>query len=197
MSIGQITIETITDRIRQGINVKQLILEDEALLYRIGEVAHHMTEVLKRGNRVLFCGNGGSAADAQHLAAELSGKFGLDRPALPAEACHVNTSFLTAYSNDYSFDKAFARYVEGFGREGDMLVALSTSGNSGNILEAIRAAKAKGMQVTGFTGLTGGKMKEACDLLINIPSVDTPRIQECHIMVGHIICEMVEQTIFG
>jgi D-sedoheptulose 7-phosphate isomerase len=192
-----ITTEMIAVRIRQSISVKQLILEDESLMMRIGEVAYHMTEVLKRGNRVLFCGNGGSAADAQHLAAELSGKFYLDRPALPAEACHVNSSFVTAYANDYSFDRAFARYVEGFGRQGDMLVALSTSGNSVNIIEAIGMARGKGLFIAGFTGQSGGKMKEACDVLINIPSADTPRIQECHIMAGHIICEMVEQMIFG
>jgi D-sedoheptulose 7-phosphate isomerase len=187
---------SISDRIRESISVKQLILQDEALLQRVEEAVVQLYQVLKRGNRVLFCGNGGSAADAQHLAAELSGKFYLDRPALPAEACHVNSSFITAVSNDYNFKKAFARYIEGFGNEGDMLMAISTSGNSENILEAIRAAKEKGMTVTGFTGQTGGKMKTECDFLINIPSTNTPRIQEAHITIGHIICELVEKMLF-
>jgi D-sedoheptulose 7-phosphate isomerase len=191
-----ISNESIAERIRQSISVKQLILQDEELLKTVAEVTDQLYNVLKGGNRVLFCGNGGSAADAQHLAAELSGKFYFDRPALPAEACHVNTSFITAFSNDYHFDRAFARYVEGFGNKGDMLIALSTSGNSENILKAISAARDKGMKITGFTGKTGGKMKSECDFLINVPSSDTPRIQEAHITIGHIICELVEKMLF-
>jgi D-sedoheptulose 7-phosphate isomerase len=188
---------TITDKIRDSIRVKQMVLDDQALLKRVGDAALELTQALKSGHKVLFCGNGGSAADAQHLAAELSGKFYFDRPALPAEACHVNSSFVTAVSNDYGFKKAFARYIEGFGQQGDILVAISTSGNSENILEAIQSAKEKGMKVIGLTGHTGGKMKEICDLLINIPSTDTPRIQELHITIGHIICELTEKMIFG
>jgi D-sedoheptulose 7-phosphate isomerase len=188
---------TIAGKIRESILIKQLVLGDPSLLNRVGESAMELTQALKSGHKVLFCGNGGSAADAQHLAAELSGKFYLDRPALPAEACHVNSSFVTAVSNDYGFKKAFARYIEGFGQTGDILVAISTSGNSENILEAIRTAKEKGMKVIGLTGQTGGKMKEVCDLLINIPSADTPRIQELHITIGHIICELTEKMIFG
>ncbi len=186
----------VSGRIMESISVKQKILESAALVEAIGEAALLLTATLKAGRRVLFCGNGGSAADAQHLAAELSGKFYLDRPALPAEACHVNSSFLTAYSNDYRFDKAFARYVEGFGSPGDLLVALSTSGNSGNILEAIAAARERGMSVIGFTGAGGGKMKERCDLLLGVPSGDTPRIQEAHITIGHILCEIAERALF-
>jgi D-sedoheptulose 7-phosphate isomerase len=188
---------TIAAKIRESILIKQLVLDDPSLLNRVGESAMELTQALKSGHKVLFCGNGGSAADAQHLAAELSGKFYMDRPALPAEACHVNSSFVTAVSNDYGFNKAFARYIEGFGQMGDILVAISTSGNSENILEAIQTAREKGMKVIGLTGQTGGKMKEVCDLLINIPSSDTPRIQELHITIGHIICELTEKMIFG
>ena len=188
---------TITDKIRESIRIKESVLEDPSLLQRVGDAALELTRSLKSGHKVLFCGNGGSAADAQHLAAELSGKFYLDRPALPAEACHVNSSFVTAVSNDYGFKRAFARYIEGFGQPGDVLVAISTSGNSENILEAIHVAKQKEMKIIGLTGHTGGKMKLVCDLLINIPSEDTPRIQELHITVGHIICELTEKMIFG
>ncbi len=189
-------IQEISGRISESITVKQLIMNDNRLLSEIESVIQKLYTVLAGGNRVLFCGNGGSAADAQHLAAELSGKFYFDRPALPAEACHVNTSFMTAVSNDYGFRRAFARYIEGFGNQGDMLIALSTSGNSENIMEAIRAAREKKMTVVGFTGASGGMMKEACDYLINIPSADTPRIQEAHITIGHIICETVEKMLF-
>jgi D-sedoheptulose 7-phosphate isomerase len=188
---------TITDKIGESIRVKQKVLEDQPLLTRIGEAALVLTDALKSGHKALFCGNGGSAADAQHLAAELSGKFYLDRPALPAEACHVNSSFITAVSNDYSFKMAFARYIEGFGQPGDVMVAISTSGNSENILEAILSAKEKEMKIIGLTGQSGGKMKQMCDLLINVPSTDTPRIQEMHITIGHIICELTEKMIFG
>ncbi|HPT32952.1 MAG TPA: D-sedoheptulose 7-phosphate isomerase [Prolixibacteraceae bacterium] len=187
----------IQNKLQECITIKQKVLSDQELLLRVEEAALLLTSSLKEGKKVLFCGNGGSAADAQHLAAELSGKFYLDRPPLPAEACHVNSSFVTAYSNDYSFARAFARYVEAFGQEGDVLVALSTSGNSENILEAIYSARSRGMTVIGFTGLSGGMMKDICDVLINIPSTDTPRIQELHITIGHILCEMTEKRIFG
>ncbi|HNX79394.1 MAG TPA: D-sedoheptulose 7-phosphate isomerase [Prolixibacteraceae bacterium] len=190
-------INHIEEKIKESILLKQRVLEDRELLQRVGKAAGLLTSALEEGRKALFCGNGGSAADAQHLAAELSGKFYLDRPPLPAEACHVNSSFVTAYSNDYSFARAFARYVEAFGQEGDVLVALSTSGNSENILEAIYSARSRGMTVIGFTGMSGGMMKDLCDVLINIPSNDTPRIQELHITIGHILCEMTEKQIFG
>jgi D-sedoheptulose 7-phosphate isomerase len=190
-------ITHISEKLKESITLKQQVLDDHLLLGKVEEAALLLTTALKEGHKVLFCGNGGSAADAQHLAAELSGKFYLDRPALPAEACHVNSSFVTAVSNDYGFKRAFARYIEGFGQQGDILVAISTSGNSENILEAIHTAKERGMKVIGFTGQTGGKMKQVCDLLINIPSSDTPRIQELHITIGHIICELTEKMIFG
>lgn len=187
----------IRKRLTESIRVKQKIADDPVLTGNIEKAADMITEAFQRGNRVYFCGNGGSAADAQHLAAELSGKFYLDRPALPAEACHVNPSFITAVANDYEFDKVFSRYIEGFGQKGDVLVGLSTSGNSGNILRALEAARAKKMACIGFTGLSGGKMKSLVDILLNVPSTDTPRIQESHITIGHIICEIVELKLFG
>ncbi|MFO8068287.1 MAG: SIS domain-containing protein, partial [Bacteroidales bacterium] len=147
--------------------------------------------------KLLLCGNGGSAADAQHLAAEFSGRYYLDRPALNAEALHVNSSFLTAASNDFGFEKAYARMIDAIGENGDVLIAISTSGNSLNILEAINEAKERQIFVIGLTGKTGGKMKNMCDIMINVPSEDTPRIQEAHILIGHIICEMVEKELFG
>jgi D-sedoheptulose 7-phosphate isomerase len=163
----------------------------------IDNIAKEITRALKNGKKVLFCGNGGSAADAQHLAAELSGKFYLERPSLPAEALHVNSSFLTAVANDYSYNQVFERALEGLGREGDVLVAISTSGNSANVVKAIEKAREKKMITVGLTGESGGRMREICDFLLRVPSADTPRIQEAHILMGHIICEIVEKEIFG
>jgi D-sedoheptulose 7-phosphate isomerase len=190
-------IEKITETIQQSIEVKQAILRDATLLGTIEQVAGAITRSLQEDKKVLFCGNGGSAADAQHLAAEFSGRFYKDRQPLYAEALHCNSSYLTAVGNDYGYDQVYARMLQGIGRHGDVLVGISTSGNSANILEAIRAAKEKGMIVVSMTGDTGGKMKENSDYLINIPSTDTPRIQESHITVGHIICEIVENNLFG
>ncbi|NQU88408.1 MAG: D-sedoheptulose 7-phosphate isomerase [Mariniphaga sp.] len=187
----------IKKRIEESIKVKQKIIDNVVLMNNIEKAANTIIEAFQRKNKVYFCGNGGSAADAQHLAAELSGKFYFDRPALPAEACHVNPSFLTAVSNDYDFDSVYARYIEGFGERGDILVGISTSGNSGNIIKALETAKNKEMVCIGLTGQTGGKMKEMVDILLNVPSKDTPRIQESHITIGHIICEIVEQKLFG
>jgi D-sedoheptulose 7-phosphate isomerase len=186
----------IEDSIKRSIEVKQKILEDQALMTEIRDVAETCTESLCQGNRIFFCGNGGSAADAQHLAAELSGRYLYDRPPLPAEALHVNTSYLTAVANDYSFDDVYARLLRGLGHSGDVLIAISTSGNSKNILRAIEVAQELGMIVVGMTGETGGKMKNICDFLINVPSVETPRIQESHIMIGHVLCEIIESSIF-
>jgi D-sedoheptulose 7-phosphate isomerase len=187
---------TISNIIQASINVKQALLEDGKLINSIGTSVEIITTAFKNGNKVLFCGNGGSAADAQHLAAEFSGRFYTDRHALPAEALHVNTSYLTAVANDYSFDVVYSRMITGIGNKGDVLIGLSTSGNSGNIINAINAAKEKGMTTIAFTGATGGKMKDICDLLFNVPSTDTPRIQESHILIGHIICELVEKAYF-
>jgi D-sedoheptulose 7-phosphate isomerase len=156
-----------------------------------------MVKALQNGNRIYFCGNGGSAADAQHLAAELSGRFYTDRKALPAEAFHCNTSYLTAVANDYSYDVIYARLVEGLGNKGDILIGLSTSGNSSNIVKAFETAKEKGLITVGFTGASGGAMKPLSDYLINVPSTDTPRIQESHVLIGHIICQFVEEHYFA
>ena len=187
----------IVDRIKSSIEVKEKIISDNKLIYKIEEVAAIITNSFKNGNKTLFCGNGGSAADAQHLAAELSGRFYFDRPPLPAEACHVNTSFATAVSNDYGFSHSFSRYVNAMGKKGDVLVGLSTSGNSENVAEAFKAAHNLEIMCIAFTGEKKGRLSELSDVLINVPSNDTPRIQEAHITIGHIICEIVEQTLFG
>lgn len=187
----------VIDKIRESIAVKEAICQDERLLNTIKLVADTITHSLQTDHKVLFCGNGGSAADAQHLAAEFSGRFYKDRQPLYAEALHCNTSYMTAVGNDYGYDQVYARILRGIGRPGDVLVGISTSGNSANILEAIKAAKEQGMIVVSMTGSTGGKMKDNSDYLINIPSTDTPRIQEAHITVGHIICEIVETNLFG
>ena len=186
----------IQQRIEESVATKNKLLVDEQLLQTIEGASAAILQALKSGNKVLFCGNGGSAADAQHLAAEFSGRFYMNRKALPAEALHCNTSYLTAVANDYHFDVIYSRIIEGIGNKGDVLVGLSTSGNSKNIVEAFKSAKAAGMVTIAFTGESGGAMKEFSDYLINIPSTNTPRIQEAHIMVGHIICEWVEQAYF-
>jgi D-sedoheptulose 7-phosphate isomerase len=190
----------MTEKIKQiitaSINVKQQILQDEAMITSLQECVAIITRAFQNGNKLLFCGNGGSAADAQHLAAEFSGRFYTDRDALPAEALHCNTSYLTAVANDYSYDVIYARLVKGIGNAGDVLVGLSTSGNSKNIVAAFETARSKNMVTIGFTGSTGGVMKGLSDYLFNVPSNDTPRIQESHIMLGHIICELVEAAYF-
>lgn len=172
------------------------ISEDDDLQNKIIKCANESIAAFKRDNKMLFCGNGGSASDAQHIAAELSGRFYLDRPPLYAEALHVNSSFMTAVSNDDSFSSTYSRMVEAAGRKGDVLVGLSTSGNSPNVVEAVQKANDLGMLTIGFTGDNGGKMKDICDILICIPSNDTPRIQEAHILIGHIICQLIEEEMF-
>lgn len=186
----------ITKAIEQSIEVKKRILEDADFVSRIREAARLVIETFRQGGRVFFCGNGGSAADAQHLAAELSGRFYYDRPPLAAEALHVNSSYLTAVANDYGYKYVFSREVNAFARRGDVLMGISTSGNSENILLAFDAAKDKGVKTIALTGESGGKMAECCDLLLNVPSQDTPRIQEAHIMIGHIVCQIVEEELF-
>jgi D-sedoheptulose 7-phosphate isomerase len=190
-------MEKIKNIIQSSIDVKQRVIQNQELLTTVIKVVDVITTSLKNGGRIYFCGNGGSAADAQHLAAEFSGRFYTDRKALPAEALHCNTSYLTAVANDYSYDVVYARLIDGIGSKGDVLVGLSTSGNSGNIVKAFEVAKQKGMTTVGFTGAGGGTMKNLSDHLINIPSNDTPRIQESHIMIGHIICQLVEETYFS
>ena len=189
--------QKISSIINESIKVKQAVLADQYLIAQIDTVVKVITTAFQNGNSVYFAGNGGSAADAQHLAAEFSGRFYKDRKALPSEALHCNTSYLTAVANDYSYEVIYARLIEGITKPGDVLVGISTSGNSGNIVKAFEMAKTKQVVTIGFTGDKGGKMKEISDYLINVPSNDTPRIQESHILVGHIICELVESNIFG
>jgi len=189
-------MDTITRSISDSIAAKQAILNNPELLQTIQEVADTMITALRSGNRVLWCGNGGSAADAQHLAAELSGRFYYDRPPLNSEALHCNTSYLTAVANDYGYELIYSRMIDGACKQGDLLVGISTSGNSKNILNAFRKAKELGVVTVAMTGKTGGEMRQVADYLLNVPSMDTPRIQESHIMLGHIICEIVEAQMF-
>ncbi|OAG27044.1 D-sedoheptulose-7-phosphate isomerase [Thermodesulfatator autotrophicus] len=190
-------MEKIISAINNSIDVKKRIVENKTLLETILKVAEEIVLAFKNDKKVLFCGNVGSAADAQHLAAELSGRFYFDREPLFAEALHVNTSYLTAVANDYSYDEVYSRLVKAKGRKGDILIGISTSGNSKNVIKAIEVANNIGMITVGMTGETGGKMKDVCKYLINVPSKDTPRIQEAHIMIGHIICEIVEKELFN
>lgn len=184
-------------QIIESIKIKNSILEDDKMFHELEHAIDMIVRCYRKGGKVLFCGNGGSAADAQHLAAELSGRFYLDRQPLNAEALHVNTSFLTAMANDYSFDKVYERMTMAVGKKGDVLIAFSTSGNSPNVLLALKAARNLQMRTIGFSGQTGGQMHNLCDILFCVPSEDTPRIQEVHILLGHIICENVEKMLFA
>lgn len=186
----------IQEIVTASIDVKTKVLENSELLKTIQQVTTLIIQAFKSGNKVMFCGNGGSAADAQHLAAEFSGRFYKDRKPLPAEALHCNTSYLTAVANDYGYDEVYSRMVAGSGKQGDVLIALSTSGNSVNITKALQTAGEIGMITVGFTGEGGGKMKSLCQYLVNVPSNDTPRIQEAHILIGHIVCQLVEEGFF-
>ena len=189
-------MDKIKEIIQASIHVKQQILDNEEMLSGIIKVVDVIVYSLENKGRIYFCGNGGSAADAQHLAAEFSGRFYTDRKALPAEALHCNSSYLTAVANDYSYDVIYARLIEGIGNSGDVLIGLSTSGNSANIVRAFETAREKEIITVGFTGFSGGAMKTVSDHLINVPSTDTPRIQESHIMIGNIVCQLVEERIF-
>ena len=186
----------VSQSIEASIAVKQLLLNDAEVLSVVSEVSEILVEALVRGNKPILFGNGGSAADAQHIAAEFVGRFAFDRPALPALALSVNSSCLTAIGNDYGFDVVFARQIAALGRPGDVAIGISTSGNSPNVLNAVAVARKMGMQTVSLTGATGGKLKAAVDYCICVPSNETPRIQECHILIGHIISELVEETIF-
>lgn len=189
--------QKIQSIIESSIAVKQQYISDAAFLEKINTAVTLVASAFKDGHKVQFCGNGGSAADAQHLAAEFSGRFYKNRKALPSDALHCNSSYLTAVANDYSYDDIYSRLVEGTMNKGDVLIGISTSGNSGNIVKAFEMAKSMGIVNIGFTGLSGGKMSELSDVLINVPSNDTPRIQESHILIGHIICELVEAQLFA
>lgn len=187
---------TVLHLIKESINVKATIITQPEIVQEISKVSACLVELFKNKNKLLLCGNGGSAADAQHIAAELSGRFYIDRQPLDAEALHVNTSYLTAVANDYSYDVIYSRLVEAKAKEGDALIAISTSGNSKNIVAAVKKARELGVITIGFTGENGGELKALCDYCIQVPSNDTPRIQECHILFGHILCEIIEGELF-
>lgn len=189
-------LSTLQSRIEASVKLKYSLMTNEAILNSVVTLTTEIVSTYRKGGKVLWCGNGGSAADAQHLAAELSGRFYYDRPPLSSEALHVNTSYITAVANDYSYDVVYSRLIAAMGKRGDVLIGLSTSGNSANVIKALEKGRELGMVTVGFTGETGGKMKEHCELLINIPSTDTPRIQECHMLLGHTVCEMVEASLF-
>ncbi len=193
----ELLTDLVRDRIQRSIAVKQTLLLDPDFQSKVAQVALKMVESFRAGGKVVFFGNGGSAADAQHLAAEFTGRYLKQRRALPALALHGNSSAVTAIGNDYGFDLVFVRQLEAFGKEGDVAVGISTSGNSRNVLRALELARTKSIYTVALTGATGGKMKEAADCTIRIPSEETPRIQECHILTGHIICEIVEELLFG
>jgi len=182
--------------IQASIAVKNLLLGNAEIVSTIAEVSALLVDSLDKGNKVLLFGNGGSAADAQHIAAEFVGRFAFDRPALPALALSVNTSCVTAIGNDYGFDLVFSRQIEALARPGDLAIGISTSGNSSNVLQGLSVARKIGLSTVALTGCTGGKLKNAVDYCICAPSNETPRIQECHILIGHIISELVEETIF-
>lgn len=188
--------EFISKLIQSSIDVKNAVLKDAALLDQIDKAADAAIQAFQDGRKVLFCGNGGSAADAQHIAAELSGRFYTDRPPLYAEALHVNSSYMTAVANDYSFDVVYQRMVQACGQKGDVLFGITTSGNSTNILKAMHEGRERGMTCIGMTGQSGGKMNEVCDIMLRVPSTDTPRIQESHILIGHILCQLIEEAMF-
>jgi len=189
-------MDFIKNTIKESIKVKQDILSDKDLLGLIYSAAEYCIECFTQGNKILLCGNGGSAADAQHIAAELTGRFQFDRKPLYAEALHVNTSYLTAVANDYHYDKVFSRMVEAVGKSGDVLIALSTSGNSKNVVEAAKQARNQDMIVIGLTGRDGGELLQNSEICLKVPSNNTARIQESHIMIGHILCEKIENTLF-
>ena len=188
--------DTLRRRLASSIALKQACLADEALLQRVRDAADACSASLRSGGQVYWCGNGGSAADAQHLAAELTGRFYYDRPPLSSEALHANTSYLTAVANDYSYDEVYARLLRGVGKPGDVLIGLSTSGNSVNVVRAFAVAREIGAVTVAFTGAGGGALAAHADLLIDVPSDDTPRIQEAHMLLGHCVCEIVEATLF-
>ncbi|RKX54023.1 MAG: D-sedoheptulose 7-phosphate isomerase [Thermotoga sp.] len=191
------TVDRITSEIEESVNVKVSMMKDKKLIETVSKIIDEIVSALKRGRKILLCGNGGSAADAQHFAAELVGKFRKIRKALSAVSLTVNTSILTSIGNDFSFDDVFKRQVEAIGKKGDILIAISTSGNSKNVIEAVEQAKKMGIFTIGFTGKDGGKLAEICDIVVKVPSSSTPRIQEMHITLFHAICGIVEEIIIA
>ncbi len=187
----------IREQIADSAATKQAILENQPLIDVIVEVAKACVEVYRKGKKTLLAGNGGSAADAQHIAAELVGRYGFDRPSIPSLALTTDTSNLTAIGNDYGYDKVFSRQLEGMAQEGDLFIGISTSGNSQNIINAFESAKERGVATVALVGRDGGKMASMADYAIIIPSNATPRIQESHILIGHILCDIIEKELFG
>ncbi|NQV51496.1 MAG: D-sedoheptulose 7-phosphate isomerase [Candidatus Marinimicrobia bacterium] len=190
-------IEYILQQIKDSYETKIEIFNDPELVNIVEEVSLQVIEAYKRGNKILFAGNGGSAADAQHLVGELVNRFHFDRPGLAAISLSTDTSVMTAIGNDYNFSKMFSRQIEAIGVEGDIFIGISTSGNSANIIEAMETCQKNGLISVGLSGRTGGKLDGKCDYIIKIPSENTPRIQESHILIGHIICAIVEESLFG
>jgi len=187
----------ISNQVQKSIDTKQKLLDNQELMDLIQKVALKCVEVYKNGNKTLIAGNGGSAADAQHIAGEFVSRFYFDRPGLASIALTTDTSILTAIGNDYGYEKLFSRQVQANGVKGDMFIGISTSGNSANVIEALKECRYKGIVTVGLTGEKGGKMAEMCDFCIKVPSIETPRVQEAHILIGHIICAVVEEAIFG
>lgn len=188
---------TSFEQIKELTDLSAEILNNSNFAQLIEEVSEKIVEAYRNGKKTIFCGNGGSSAEAQHLAAELSGKFNIERKPIPAEACHVNSSFVTAVANDYDFSKIYSRYIEGFGQSGDVLIGLSTSGTSANIVEAFKMAHQLGIVTVALTGQSGGELAGISDYCFKIPSTNVPRIQEIHLLIGHILCGNVEQALFG
>lgn len=187
----------IKDILQASIQTKQAVLNDAQLIEDIDNVVWITARALETGRKLFFCGNGGSASDAQHLAAEFVGRFYKDRAPLPAQVLHANSSAMTAIANDYGYEEVFARVLRAEAKRGDILFALSTSGNSPNVINALKAARHRGVVTVGLTGKAGGAMSDYCDYILKVPSTDTPRIQEVHITLGHIICALVEEQLFS
>jgi len=187
----------ISNQVKESYEIKQAIYGNQDLMALLKEVSTVTIEAYKKGNKTLIAGNGGSAADAQHIAGEFVSKFYFDRPGLASIALTTDTSILTAIGNDYGYEKLFSRQVQANGMKGDLFIGISTSGNSKNIIEALKECKEKGITTIGLTGQNGGQMKDLCDYCICVPSNETPRVQESHILIGHIICAVVEEELFG
>ena len=190
-------INSIKNQISESIDLKKLILNDKNILTLLSKVSTQCLNAIKSNKKIILAGNGGSAADAQHIAAEFVSKFNMDRKSIPALALTTDTSIITSISNDYDFSQIFARQIESLGNEGDIFIGISTSGNSENIIQALKEGKKRGIINVGLTGKNGGRMKDLCDFCLCVPSLDTPRIQESHLMIEHIICGMIEEELFG
>ncbi|MEA1892977.1 MAG: D-sedoheptulose 7-phosphate isomerase [Campylobacterota bacterium] len=187
----------IKDQIKKSYETKQNIYNNEDLLNNIEKVSRLCVDIYRGSNKTILAGNGGSAADAQHIAAELVGRYGFDRPSIPSLALTTDTSNLTAIGNDYGYDKVFSRQLEGMGQDGDLFIGISTSGNSINIINAFRSAKEKNITTVALVGRDGGEMAKIADISLIVPSDSTPRIQESHILIGHILCDIIEKELFG